>query len=169
MPVGPSMLPELDTLSKTVSIRVLIDHISHVKLLSTYPRCPENRGKPWSVFIKLDMGTRRAGLPLDSPSLKSLIHAAESALNIEIYGFYSYSAKAAQGRSIEDVEAVLQDHIAGVLKATQLVSNPDQSLVLSIGSSPTARVIRKIKEQVGPNIMFEIHAGEHSEKHERRV
>lgn len=156
------MLPELDELSTTVTTRLLVDNISHIELLSTCSRRPENRQKPWSVFIKLDMGTKRAGLPLGSPKLQQLIHAAESAPNVDIYGFYFYSAKAAQGRSVQDVETILQEHIEGVLSATRLLSDPTQPLVLSVGSSPTARVIRKIKEQVTPNITFEIHAGERS-------
>ena len=42
------------------------------------------------------MGGRRAGLPLDSPRLEELVRAAEKAPNIEIYGFYSYSAKTSE-------------------------------------------------------------------------
>ena len=152
-------MPAIDDLSKQVTTRLLVDHIDHIALLSQYIRCEENQSKPWSVFIKLDMGGRRAGLPLDSPRLKELIRAVEQASNVELYGFYSYSAKTANSWSIEIAEKVLQDHITGVLQATQLLSDPTQPVTLSIGSSPTARVLRPIKEQLDPNITIEIHAG----------
>jgi D-serine deaminase-like pyridoxal phosphate-dependent protein len=160
VPVGPSKLAELDQLAKDVTIRLLIDNSEHVSILSQYKRCPENHGKPWSVFIKLDMGTFRAGLPLHSPALGELVHAAEDSSGVEIYGFYSYSAKASAGRSVEDAETVLQEHIKGVLQASKLVRDQTLPLTLSIGSSPTARVIGPIREQIGANIKFEIHAGQ---------
>ncbi|KAK4942331.1 hypothetical protein LTR10_017938 [Elasticomyces elasticus] len=159
VPICPSVVPALDQLSRKVTTRVLVDHIDHVSILSRYVRCEENRGKRWSVFIKLDMGGRRAGLPLDSPLLKELVHALEEACNVEIYGFYSYSAKTAHRWTVETAETVLQDHITGVLKATKLLSDPKRPLTLSIGSTPTARIIRAIKEQTPPTITFEIHAG----------
>ncbi|EXJ81571.1 hypothetical protein A1O1_07635 [Capronia coronata CBS 617.96] len=159
VPICPSVVPELDQLSRKVTTRLLIDHIDHVSILSQYVRCRENWGKPWTVFIKLDMGGRRAGLPLDSPELKKLVRAVEEAPNVEIYGFYSYSAKTANRWTVEMAETVLQNHITGVLAATELLSDPTKPLTLSIGSSPTARVIRSIKEQVASNITFEIHAG----------
>lgn len=153
------MLPEMDIISKTVTTRLLVDHIDHISLLSKFARCPENRLQPWSVFIKLDMGTKRAGLPPDSAALVELVRAAEEAPNVDIYGFYSYSAKAATSRNVQDAEVVLQEHIHGVLQATKLLRDQKRPLTLSIGSSPTARVIRPIRETCASNITFEIHAG----------
>jgi D-serine deaminase-like pyridoxal phosphate-dependent protein len=149
----------LDEISRKVTIRLLIDHIDHVSILSKYARCQENRGKPWSVFIKLDMGGRRAGIPPDSPPLEVLIRAVEAAQNVDLYGFYSYSAKTAQEWTVKVAEEVLQEHISGVLKVSALVRDRKKPLTLSIGSTPTAKVISSINEQVGSNITFEIHAG----------
>ncbi|KAH8587669.1 putative serine dehydratase domain-containing protein [Bisporella sp. PMI_857] len=159
LPIGPSMLPEMDILSKTVTTRLLVDHIDHISLLSKYERCPENKSQPWSVFIKLDMGTKRAGLPPKSAALKELVRVAEDAPNVDIYGFYSYSAKAATSRTIQDAEAVLQEHIDEVLRVTRLLRDQTRPLTLSVGSSPTARVIRPIREKCASNITMEIHAG----------
>lgn len=159
----------MDDLSKQVTTRLLVDHVDHIALLSQYVRCEENRPKAWSVFIKLGMGGRRAGLPLESPRLKELIRAAEQASDVEIYGFYSYSAKTANSWSIEIAETVLQDHMTGVLQATQLLSDPTQPVTLSLGSSPTARVVRPIKEHLPPNITIEIHAGEGAQNHSASI
>ena len=66
--------------------------------------------------------------------------------------------------TIEIAETVLQNHITAMLQAAKLVSDQEQPLTLSIGSTPTARVIRSIKEEVASNITFEIHAGMYREK-----
>jgi D-serine deaminase-like pyridoxal phosphate-dependent protein len=159
VPVGPSMLPTVDSLDKTVTMRLLIDHIDHVSLLSNYARLPENANKPWSIFIKLDNGSRRAGVPPDSPALGELVRAVEANPKIQLHGFYAYTSTSYASRTLEDAEKYLQEQINAVFSATSLVKDPSQPLVLSIGSSPTARVLRPIREKVPSNITFEIHAG----------
>jgi D-serine deaminase-like pyridoxal phosphate-dependent protein len=153
------MLAGLDSLARTVTMRVLIDHIDHVSLLSNYSRLPENAHKPWSVFIKLDNGSRRAGLPPHSAALEQLVRAVEANPKIHLYGFYAYTSTSYASRTPEDAERYLQDQIHAVISATALLQDQSQLLVLSIGSSPTARVLRPIREKVGSNITFEIHAG----------
>ena len=99
IPVSPSVLPALDKLSRKTTVRLLVDHVDHVKLLSKYVRVKENESKPWSVFVKLDFGSQRAGLPLHSASLRTLIREVEASPAVNLFGFYSYPA-----RSLQEVE-----------------------------------------------------------------
>ena len=101
-------------------------------------------------------------MPLHSADLQSLIHAAEKAPNVDIYGFYGYAARTANEWEAGQAEDVLQTHISAVLQAARLVSDPTKPLVLAIGSSITARVLRPLKERLAANLTLEIVAGRHA-------
>jgi len=163
MPVGPSMLPELHQLSQTVTTRLIVDNPAHIALLETSHRQSQSKNNDaWSVFIKVDMGACRAGLPRGSRALAELIRLVEESPNITLYGFYAYASHAHCTQSVQDAEGHLQEQIVEMLKVMQLVRNKSAPLVLSVGSSPTARVVQCIKEIIPSHITFEIHAGEFS-------
>lgn len=46
-----------------------------------------------------------------------------------------------------------------MLAATQMVKDQNAPLILSVGSSPTARVLKPIQAMLPDNVTFEIHAG----------
>jgi D-serine ammonia-lyase len=158
-PIAPSTLPLLDNLSKIVTTRLIIDHPDHISLPQNFQRDPATTTQPWSVFIKLDMGAKRAGLPVSSPVLVSLLCQIEASPNVELYGFYAYSSHAHCTECVSDAEHHLQEQVTEMLRAAEVVADKSAPLVLSVGSSPTARVIKPIKEKMPPNVTFEIHAG----------
>jgi D-serine deaminase-like pyridoxal phosphate-dependent protein len=159
LPIGPSVLPELDLISLTVCTLIIIDHPSHVSLLSNFVRCSQNKAKPWSVFIKIDLGAHRAGLPVDSPALTELLLLVEQEPLIELYGFYAYASHAHCTGSVADAEGILDKQISELLTVSSLVKDKEKPLVLSVGSSPTARVIKPLQEKLPANITLEVHAG----------
>lgn len=142
-----------------MTTRLIIDHPDHISLLDTFHRHASTKSQPWSVFIKLDMGAKRAGLPVSSPELVSLIAKVEASPNIELYGFYAYASQTRCTDCVSDAEHHLQEQVSEMLRAAKMVADQSAPLVLSVGSSPTARVIKPIKEKLPPNVTFEIHAG----------
>ncbi|KAF2151561.1 hypothetical protein K461DRAFT_153500 [Myriangium duriaei CBS 260.36] len=148
----------LDRLSARASVRLLIDHLDHVALLEQYSRSAGTSGQLWSVFIKLDLGSKRAGVPLNS-RLHELVAAAESSKLIDIHGFYSYPARNANKWDIDGAISVLQTHIDCLIIATKLLSDRSKPLVLAVGSSIMARIIDKLPIHLPPNLQLEFIAG----------
>ena len=138
----------------------MIDHEDHVRILEQYVQTT-GRSQQWNVFIKIDVGTHRAGIMGDSSRLSSLIHAAESSSAVSIYGFYCHAGHSYAYHTEAEVTAVLEAEVNGVLKAAQQLSKPEETrnFVLSIGSTPTAHVISNLKRKLPANMNLELHAG----------
>lgn len=136
-----------------MKILLMIDNEQHVDILEAY-----NASTPWDVFIKLDVGSHRAGVDRDSPALRSLVKRAEESRSINIYGFYCHAGHSYNGRDQEAAEATLNVEIASALSAASLLPR-SRDLVVSIGATPTAHVIRALKNEIPSNIKLELHAG----------
>ncbi|AQZ19073.1 hypothetical protein BZL39_P02110 [Zygosaccharomyces parabailii] len=146
-------LKQLSCLSRRVdSLRIFVDHLEHLENLARFGR-PASK-KKWSVFIKVDMGSHRAGLDPASPEFLSLVKKALSpdvAEVVELYGFYAHAGHSYSSSSMEDSHKYLIDEIEAVNSAAQLVGqeahNIDLSkLVLSVGSTPTSNSLQMAEE-----------------------
>ncbi|KAL4793098.1 fungal-specific transcription factor domain-containing protein [Aspergillus venezuelensis] len=113
----------------------------------------------WSVFIKVDVGSSRAGLPSDSDALPSLIKRVESSSSTTLYGFYCHAGHSYGCRDKQSAEAILHDELNGVCRAAELVSRDRGPLVLAIGATPTAHSIKAIKATLPEKCTLELHAG----------
>lgn len=154
LPIRPSALPELEKLRPSVRIVLLIDHEQHVDLLESF-----DASEPWGVFIKLDVGSRRAGVPVDSPRLASLVQRVLSSSATRLYGFYCHAGHSYACRTQDEAEGVLQTEVDAVVQASGLVPR-NYPLIVSIGATPTAHVIGGLKTAPWTaNVTLELHAG----------
>jgi D-serine deaminase-like pyridoxal phosphate-dependent protein len=92
VPPGIDRLGELRSLSDKLyangaTLRLMIDHPGQIEALADVP-LPGQRS--WSIFIKVDGGGRRAGLPPNSSGMRELIRVAIASPYVDIYGFYSH-------------------------------------------------------------------------------
>ena len=134
-------------------IVLLVDHEQHIDLLE------ELTGQqPWEVFIKIDVGSRRAGVPPDSPRLPSLIQRVVRSQAASLHGFYCHAGHSYGGRTTEEAQATLSSEIEAVLYAASLAPS-DRPLIVSVGATPTAHVVRSLKTSAPPNVTIELHAG----------
>ncbi|KAJ6259625.1 hypothetical protein Dda_5263 [Drechslerella dactyloides] len=175
LPPASSYIPTLSSLSREIpNLRLLVDHPAQLKALT---HLPPLSGKPWSVFVKLDTGAHRAGLPPTSPGLFELLQAALAAKNVDIYGFYAHAGDSYSSRSEEDSVKYLKIEIETVIAAlgtlsivTKVLELPDdihmRPYVLSIGATPTAHVISTLRNaakedglSIPSQCKLEIHAG----------
>lgn len=136
-------------------IALLIDHEQHVDLLE------ELGGQQhWDVFIKLDVGSRRAGVPTDSPRLPSLIQRVLDSKAASLSGIYCHAGHSYGCKTAESAEEVLGSEVEAVLKAASLVPS-NHPLVVSVGATPTAHVVSKMKAAAPSNVTLELHAGKY--------
>ncbi|EOD47010.1 putative alanine racemase protein [Neofusicoccum parvum UCRNP2] len=165
LPIRPSALPELVTLSQHMKILLMLDHPSQITALeayaASYAASAAAAPPPWRVFIKIDMGTHRAGIPLTSPTLRALIRAAEASPATQIHGFYCHAGHSYAARTPDAAAAVLRDEVGAAAAAARLLSSTDddEPLVVSFGSTPTAHVVAALADELPPRLRLELHAG----------
>lgn len=139
----------------------MIDHPSQISLLQE--QSPDEK---WSIFIKIDCGTRRAGLEPESQRLNELIQTGLEAENVNIYGFYCHSGHSYASSSLQEAEGHLIHEIASAASAAKkcLSQQPNLELTVSVGATPTAHaasasVSQQLKDLPG---QLELHAGNYA-------
>lgn len=160
LPPASSAIPFLSELRKSVKILLMIDHEKQISLLEDFAKkSPEASTAPWDIYIKLDVGTKRAGVPLSSDRLQKLIQRVNGSDSVSLYGFYCHAGHSYGCRTQEEAEGVLTDEINGVLSAAKLIVG-EQKITLSVGATPTAHVVGTLKTAIPSNVTLELHAGE---------
>lgn len=92
LPVGEGVMEDLNAAQEKAGdkccIRVMVDHPLQIAALQrSHKRL--SRRNPWSVFVKVDGGGKRAGAPPRSAQMKALIEEIAKTPEVEIFGFYS--------------------------------------------------------------------------------
>ncbi|KAL4735428.1 putative serine dehydratase domain-containing protein [Aspergillus similis] len=154
MPIYPTVLPRLLGISKSLKILLMIDNEQHIDVLEKF----SDSTAPWPVFIKIDVGTRRAGIANSSSALPNLVKRVEESSAVELYGFYCHAGHSYACRTEESAVAVLKEEVEGVVSASKHLRT-GRKVVVSIGSTPTAHVVRELREVLPEGLELELHAG----------
>lgn len=157
LPIAPSKLPRLEALRVSIRILLMIDSEQQIDALEAFQKeVPSS--EPWPIFIKVDVGSRRAGVPPASPRLAALVHRSEGSSSVSVVGFYAHAGHSYGGRSPSEAENFLSEEVTGVISAARLI--PDgRPIIVSLGSTPTAHVVGALKAKAPPNVFLELHAG----------
>ncbi|KAJ0422648.1 putative serine dehydratase domain-containing protein [Aspergillus carlsbadensis] len=157
MPIYPSVLPRLAQLTNTLKIVLMVDNEQHIDILEQF----SGTKSPWPVFIKIDVGTRRAGVVNSSSALPSLVRRVEESPAVELYGFYCHAGHSYACRTSEAATSVLKDEVEGVVSASKFLSKKgsERKVIVSIGSTPTAHVVSSLREVLPEGLELELHAG----------
>ncbi|KAI9739329.1 MAG: hypothetical protein M1834_007542 [Cirrosporium novae-zelandiae] len=167
IPVPPHALPQLAKLSQQISpkakILLMVDNPSQITALESFAK-QQTETRPWSAFIKVDMGSHRAGLEPGSPALKELIQQVEKSDVVEIYGFYCHAGHSYGSRSVEAAAEFLHQEVSAAVEAAELLlqlrgNEKKTDIVLSAGATPTAHVVRKLQKTLPPGCRMELHGG----------
>ncbi|EPY52311.1 alanine racemase [Schizosaccharomyces cryophilus OY26] len=164
LPIAKSRLQELYELSKIVPhLRLMIDHPDQLALLKTFSKGVSLR-KPWSIFIKLDMGTKRAGVTTDSETLHQIIQSIlADRETLHLFGFYCHAGHSYACKNIEKASEYLFCEVDAANKATEFAMSIDStlSLTMSVGATPTAHSVSPQLKKLFPKLKgkLEVHAG----------
>ncbi|KAF4450263.1 D-serine dehydratase [Fusarium austroafricanum] len=154
LPVYPGVLPRLIELRQSLRVMLMVDNEQQISFLEE----SASSKQPWDVFIKLDVGSHRAGVEANSDAMHRLVERADKSSAVGIHGFYCHAGHSYGGRSRDEAEKTLNIEVSSVLSAAKLLPS-DRHLVLSVGSTPTAHVVESLKGSMTENIKFELHAG----------
>ncbi|KAH8664212.1 putative serine dehydratase domain-containing protein [Xylariales sp. PMI_506] len=165
LPIIPSYLPQLAEFRKTLRVVLMVDSEQHIDLLEKYNNAAattpglQQQKQPWDIFIKLDVGTHRAGVVPGTPALEALVRRAEaSPAAVRVYGFYCHAGHSYASRDADEAAATLSVEVESVLAASAMLP-ADREVVVSIGATPTAHVVGRLQASVPANVKLELHAG----------
>lgn len=141
IPLIPSHVPrlsELGTILGPGSIAVMIDHPDQVDFLHTFST---KTGFPVCVFVKVDTGYHRAGLPpisLNKNGLLQKLADAERQGVVQLLGLYSHSSLSYGAKTAQEAMSYLVTEIQGCRDALGRWVHllPDRELVISVGATP---------------------------------
>jgi D-serine deaminase-like pyridoxal phosphate-dependent protein len=136
LPLPRSAVPRLRALRQRnpgLELSVLVDHPDQLPTV-------EEGEAPWNVFVKLDNGYRRAGLPPTSKELRQLLDlvgAKEKDGAIRLVGFYSHAGHSYGSTNPDEALGFLFQELEAVVAGAGVLGE-ERELVLSVGATPTA-------------------------------
>ncbi|KAF7587841.1 hypothetical protein BBP40_006664 [Aspergillus hancockii] len=139
IPLVPS---QVERLARTAielgegSVSVMIDHPDQVEFLSKFA---DITGFPVGVFVKVDCGYHRAGLPPSMVDKGGLLGKLGEADYVRLDGIYSHSSLSYGGRTRAEALGHLRGEVEACLEALSLnagVLPVDRELVVSVGATP---------------------------------
>lgn len=163
------------------TVGVFVDHPDHVKFLETV----EDSVWPGkiSVFVNIDTGYHREGVPAESKQLADIAYALAAAKKVTLKGLYTHMGNSYGVSSPEEALKVMSEELLGLqegavsfLKSAGAKFSQDskaEKVVLSLGASPTTTAIQNLLEsnsegaqqyrdsidKIGQSFEVEFHAG----------
>ncbi|XP_052090980.1 D-threo-3-hydroxyaspartate dehydratase-like [Mytilus californianus] len=137
---------------KLESFHVMIENSHGLDVLL---KSPLTDGKKWSVFLEVDDGSGRTGVPWDSDDVISLATMASQTPYIDFKGLYLYNGntyKANCKEEIEDANKKGTDLLKNLYK--RLTDNKIECRTLAIGNTPSCS-----RPHESMNVLTEFHPG----------
>ncbi|RFU75945.1 alanine racemase [Trichoderma arundinaceum] len=150
IPLPPSQVDRLSAIGRQLgrgTISVMIDHSSQ---LSHVARFTEQASFPAGVYLKVDTGYHRAGLPpsgLNKDNLVSKLMNLDNQGKINFIGLYSHSSLSYNDSTAEQAMANLEGELSGCLEALEKnarLFSSDKEITISIGASPQVTSIENL-------------------------
>ncbi|WWD22569.1 hypothetical protein CI109_107062 [Kwoniella shandongensis] len=166
MPVSADKMEDLNSAQEKIgskgTIRLMVDHPKQIEELGKF-NDRVGRKEKWSVFVKVDGGGRRAGVPPTSQQMKDIIGAIVASKHVEIYGFYSHFGQSYASDSLSKGSSYFAGEIDCVQSAAKIARSlgAEGKWVLSVGATPTAHaaVREVVQSHGGLEGELELHAG----------
>ncbi|OCF38251.1 D-serine dehydratase [Kwoniella heveanensis CBS 569] len=171
MPIGGDKIPDIDAAQQRVGdkaiVRVMVDHPAQIGLLDKFNE-QSGRTLGWGVFVKVDGGGRRAGVPPTSDQMKDLIKAIVASKHVDIFGFYSHFGQSYASDSLSkgsDYFAGEVECVSAAARVARELGASGSSWVFSVGATPTAHAAvseseGELNAQIqGLDGVLELHAG----------
>ncbi|KAI1761774.1 putative serine dehydratase domain-containing protein [Hypoxylon sp. FL1150] len=149
-PLYASCIDRLSAISAQLgpgALTVMIDHADQVPLLGTLAN--KSGGNAPLVFLKVNVGSNRAGVIPDTPACSALVDAllaSEAQSQSALLGLYCHAGHSYATRRDWEAMGILSAEFASLKQVAALVKQKrtpaSKPLVLSVGATPTATTIQ---------------------------
>lgn len=135
----PVNLLEIDLINRLapyVQLNLLVESAESVQFLDRHLR------RPVELFIKIDVGTHRTGLPSDAhDAIQKILEKIQGSKTMHFAGFLAHAGHTYKARSKEAIQAIHHDYLAQMasLKATYVHDFPN--LLISVGDTPSCSLM----------------------------
>jgi len=135
-PFNRRELKSLNEFSNKAKINILVEDLSTVKYVSQHTAAELN------VFIKVDCGYHRSGIPAtDIDSIKELAHKIQQSTNLKFSGLLSHFGNTYSAQGKKQVQEIFSSSLNLLQKLKQELSSDFPELLISIGDTPSASLI----------------------------
>jgi D-serine deaminase-like pyridoxal phosphate-dependent protein len=131
-------VPALAAVQRRFGVRIslLSDSLAAV---TDVARQAESVGERLAVFVEIDCGGRRGGVPPDSPELVMIGRAVQASPSLSLAGVLTHAGQSYEATSIAAIRDIAEDERAAVtLAARRLRDTGIEVPAVSVGSTPTA-------------------------------
>ncbi|KAF9630002.1 hypothetical protein BFW01_g183 [Lasiodiplodia theobromae] len=161
IPLPPSHVPRLAALARSLgpgTVAVMLDHPSQLASLALFA---ELAGFPAGVYVKVDTGYHRAGLPpgaLNKGELVERVVGMEAEAEAELWGVYAHSSLSYKDEGAEKAMDNLAGEIKGCLEAVRANAGVlgkrgrEKEVVISVGASPQVTSIENFAGREGAEV-----------------
>lgn len=131
-PFFPGMLPGLKELEKFASLRLFVNSVSHLQLLS------EELLNPFSFYIEIDSGSGRSGQYYKNHNqIKKLINKSNGLGNCSFHGFYIHDGRTYQARGKQQIIEIANSPYS----AMRYLKKEYPFAQTSVGDTPSASIL----------------------------
>lgn len=157
VPLSPSSIPRLAAIARILgegTVGVFVDHPTHVKLLEQVAE------EEWPglipIWVQIDVGYHREGVPANSGQLADIAHASSDATRTTLAGVYAHLGTSYGVGSPDEALQFMAMELEGLKEgADAFLKNivpksfrsPKNKVVLSLGATPTCTSIQNLLEE----------------------
>ncbi|KAI9047778.1 hypothetical protein LZ554_008488 [Drepanopeziza brunnea f. sp. 'monogermtubi'] len=148
-PITPAAVERLSRISKTLGPKGLSLMVDHPDQLPSVSALHKLSGYAPLVFLKIDMGGKRAGVPPQTAACSILISSLlqlEKRGTLGILGLYSHAGQSySSSTRVDALDFLRQEFEALLVTAIELRNlSPTHHPILSVGATPTTTSIRNL-------------------------
>ncbi|KAF4962552.1 hypothetical protein FSARC_9330 [Fusarium sarcochroum] len=150
IPLPPSQVPRLARIARQLGPESLIFMIDHPCQLDALRLFYKETGFAAGIYVKVDTGYHRAGLPAASLNKGNLIQEIshlEKQNEVSLVGLYSHSSLSYGGNKPAHAFDSLCDEIKGCVEAMHELRKhykSDRAITISVGASPQAIALQNL-------------------------
>jgi D-serine deaminase-like pyridoxal phosphate-dependent protein len=126
----------INELASDIDLTLLVESPEVVLMLS------EKVKSKLSVYIKIDSGLKRTGIPFeDRNAVNEILHEIKKSSILSFRGFLTHAGHSYKARSREEIVRIHNETIAGMAELKYQFRNEFPGLIVSVGDTPTCSVM----------------------------
>lgn len=151
-PVNLREIAAINELARQVKLTLLLEDEYVVQELD------RQLTHPVDICIKVDVGTRRTGMPADDPeAILHVANAVKTMKNGRFQGLLAHTGHTYQARSVDEIRSSFRETVRQLQAIRTYLRKGDDEILLSVGDTPSCNVMERFEgiDEIRPgNFVF---------------